>query len=170
MKKLLLPVITAISLSVSSACAFADNIRIGVIDSQQILQKSSQIAAIYEKLTKQFKPRQDKIVAAQKSVQDEINKLNKDGAVMKADERNKLQDKINVDKANVQNMGLAFQRDVATAQNEAMQGFMNQLTNVVKEIAKNNNYDIILQRAGVPFVKESMDVTAQVIDKLNKNS
>ncbi len=172
MRKLLLSVVTAVSLLVSTGAFAANtpagaNFKIGVIDVQLVLQKSPQIAAINSQLTKEFKPRQDKIVAAQKDLQAEVDKLNKNANVMSDGERNKLQDQIIADKANVEGMALSFKRDLSQAQGKAMQDFMGQLTQVVNEIAKKGNYDLILQRAGVPYANSSLDVTNQVLQELN---
>ena len=172
MRKLLLSIITAATfLTAGSALAepaAGANLKIGVIDVQQILQKSPQISVINSQLTKDFKPRQDKIVAAQKDLQAEVDKLNKNANVMSDADRNKLQDQINADKANVQGMAISLQRDLQQAQNKAMQDFMNQLTAVVNDVAKKGNYDLILQRAGVPYANNNLDVTALVLSQLQK--
>jgi outer membrane protein len=170
MRKILLSLVSVVALlAAGNAVAAVDaNLKIGVIDMQQILQKSNQIKTINEQLTKQFKPRQDKIIAQQKQIQDETNKINKEGSVINANDRNKLQDKIIKERADLQGVAVAFQRDVSNAQNQAMQGFMTKLTAVVNNIAKAGNYDLIMQRAGVPYVKENLDVTKPVLDELNK--
>jgi len=173
MRKLLLSIITAATL-LTAGSAFAANapamttLKIGVIDVQTILQKSPQIAAINNQLTKQFKPRQDKIVAAQKDLQAEADKLQKNANVMNDADRNKLQDQIIADKANVQGMAISFRRDLQQAQSKAMQDFMNQLTGVVNDVAKKGGYDLILQRAGVPYSNPNLDMTQQVLQELNK--
>src|SRR5690242_2847057 len=118
----LLSFISAVTLLSAVSVANADNYKIGVIDVEQIMQKSPQIAAINAQLTRQFKPRQDKLVADQKNLQDEIDKFNRNSAVMSVGDRDKLQDQINADKGNVQTMAIAFQRDLNAAQTQAMQG------------------------------------------------
>lgn len=177
MKKIILSAIASVGILLGSVNAYAmantaapasNGAKVGIIDMQLIMQKSTQISAINEQLTKDFKPRQDKLMATQKSLQDEVNKLNKDAAVMSAADKAKAQEKFNKDKVDLQNSMLSFQRDVAAAQNKAMEGFMRQLNNAVSNVAKTNNFDLILQRAGVPFFKETMDVTQQVTTELNK--
>lgn len=169
MRKSILSLVAASALLFASVSASAENLKVGVVDMQQILQKSSQIAAVNEQLIKQFKPRQDKIIASQKALQDEANKLNKDGAVMTPADRNKLQDKIIKDRADLQGAAGTFQRDVTNAQNQAMQTFMGQFNKVVAGVAKDGNFDLILQRSAVPYVKENLDVTQLILDKLNKS-
>lgn len=167
MKKVILAALTS-GLLMAATCASADDLKVGVVDLQQVMQKSAQITAINAQLTKEFQPRQDKIVAAQKALQAEIDQLSRNSTTMTDTDRNKLQDKIISDRANVQGMMLAFQRDVNSAQTQAMQKFMAQLNTIVANIAKADNYDLVLQRAGVPFVKNTLDITSQVVDGLNK--
>lgn len=170
MKKVILASAFAASLVLASSSAVADPVKIGVIDLQQIMQKSSQIAAINNQLTKDFKPRQEKIVTAQKDLQTETDQLTRNSATMTETDRNKLQDKLIADRSNVQAQMLTFQRDLNAAQNQAMQKFMTQLNDVVSKVAANGGFDLVLQKAGVPFVKTSLDVTNQVLEQLNKKS
>lgn len=174
MRKLLLSFLAAAAL-LTAGSAFAAstptppaNLKVGVLDVQQVLQKSPQIAAINNQLTKEFKPRQDKLTALQKQLQNESDNLNKNANVMSDSERNKLQDKVMADKVEMQTQIVSFQRDLQQAQNKAMQDFMGQLTQVVNNIAKKGNYDLILQRAGVPFANDNLDVTDQVLKELAK--
>jgi len=172
MKKTVLSLASALTLFLAvgnaSAATETPGAKVAVVDMQQVLQKASQIKTINDQLTKQFKPRQDKIITQQKTLQDETNKLEKEATVMSAADRGKLQDKIIKERADLQGVAVAFQRDVSAAQNQAMQGFMNKFTTVVSNVAKTNNYDLVIQRSGAPYVKENLDITKQVLDELNK--
>ena len=57
------------------------------------------IVALNKQLKDQFQPRQDALVKAQTDLQSEIDKLNKNGAVMNTADRSQLQDKIIADRA-----------------------------------------------------------------------
>lgn len=168
MKKWLLLFVSALGLLLVVSTASADNLKIGVLDVEQIIQKSPQIASINGQLTKQFKPRQEKLIEVQKNLQAEMEKFNRNSAVMSVAERDKLQDQINADKGNAQTMAIAFQRDLNTAQAQAMQSFMGELSGVVATVAKNGKYDLILQRGGVPYASPTLDVTSLVLDELKK--
>lgn len=167
MKKTILGAVVLTASLFFASNALAD-IKLGVLDLQQIMQKSNQIASLNKQLTNEFKPRQDKILALQKDLQAESDQLSRNSATMTESDRNKLQDKIIADRANLQGMMLSFQRDVNTAQNQAMQKFMTQLNAVVSTVANKNNFDVVLQRAGVPFVKNNLDITDQVLTEMNK--
>lgn len=175
MKKAILAVVTSGLLLLTSNAFAADApapasapIKIGVIDLQQIMKNSTQIVAVNAQLTKEFQPRQQKIIDAQKAFQAESDQLSRNSTTMTDADRSKLQDQIITDRSNVQGMMLSFQRDVNAAQNEALQKFMAQLNTVVSTVAKAGGFDLVLQRAGVPYVNTNLDITKQVLDQLNK--
>lgn len=173
MRKNLLSIFTAVALilvgvNASAATTTTTNLRVGVIDLQQIIQKAPQVANINADLNKTFKPRQDKILAAQKDLQAESDSLERNSSTMSVSDRNKLQDKVMSDRASLQEMVVSFQRDLNTAQTQGMQSFMSQLNNVINSIAKIGNYNLILQRAAAPYVDSSMDITPQVLQALSK--
>ncbi len=154
-----------LTLSVGSAYA-ADNLKIGVVDMNQVLQKSPLMISLNDGLNKQFKSRQDEINSAQKSLQDELYSLNSN-TTMSADERSKLQNKIINDKANVDVMTTTFQKDLAIAKDGASQKFMTKLADVLNKVAKDGRYDIIEQRTNLLYINSALDITSQVIPQVS---
>jgi len=137
--------------------------KMGVLDMQQIMKESPQVAALNKQLQDQFKPRQEKIAAAQKNMQNEIEKFKKDSTVMSNADKTKLEEKINADQTSLAKMGQSFQQDLNKAQGEAMQKFMGNLQTAVNNVAKQGKYSMIVNRAAVPYYDPSLDVTKQVL-------
>jgi outer membrane protein len=154
-----------LTLSVGSAYA-ADNLKIGVVDMNQVLQKSPLMISLNDGLNKQFKSRQDEINSAQKSLQDELYSLNSN-TTLSSDERSKLQNKIINDKANVDVMTTTFQKDLAIAKDSASQKFMTKLADVLNKVAKDGRYDIIEQRTNLLYINSALDITSQVIPQVS---
>ncbi len=167
MKKLLKGVLGAIALLSLHSMAFADT-KIGVLDLREILQKAPQIAVSNTELQKQFKPRNDKIVAAEKELQAKIDKLNRDGAVMSETERSQLQDKIITEKATLGGMIASFRKDLNDAQNKAMQKLMTQINGIVAKIGTDGKYSLIMVRDASAYFDKTLDITPQVIQQLGK--
>lgn len=165
----LLFVMSFTAMAEPNASASASGIRVGVINVQQIMTKSPMVVALNKQLKDQFQPRQTELVTAQTNLQAEVDKLNKNGAVMSNADRSALQDKIIADKANLQGLGQSFQQDLNTAQSQAMQAFMAKLQAAVNVVAANGKYDLILQRSGTPYVSSALDVTDQVLQQLAKS-
>lgn len=163
--KVVLPVV-AMLFAGSVFAQAAPATKIGVLDMQQIMQKAPQVIAINKQLQAQFQPRQQKIEAAQKQLQDEVNNLNRNASVMSVADRTKLQEKVNKDKDDFQAMVQSYQKDLNAAQSADMQKFMGDLNGAVNNVAKQGGYTLIVQRAAVPFMQPDMDVTGAVLKAL----
>jgi outer membrane protein len=156
------PVSAAAPASTSAA------VKVGVIDMQQIMQQSAQAVSLNKQLQTQFQPRQQKLVTAQKNLQDEMNQFNKNGPTLSDADRTKLQNQILTDRTSFQQMVQSYQQDLSTAQNQAMQKFMGNVQNAVSEVAKQGSYTLIVQRAAAPYADPSLDITKQVITDMSK--
>lgn len=174
MLKMLKVVVPALLLS-ASVSAFAaapddaaDGAKIGIFDMQQMMQTSPLVDQLNKKLQDQFKPRQDKIAAAQKSLGDEINKLNDTNSKLTNDDRNKLKDKVVSDRAAYEAMAKSYQEDLSKAQNEAMQKLMGQLTTAVSDVAQKDGYTLVVQKGAVLYSQPQSDVTKQVLNVMPK--
>jgi outer membrane protein len=161
-----LSIITAGVLTLMVGSAYADTLKIGVVDMNQILQKSPLMISLNDGLNKQFKPRQEEINNASKSLQEEMYNLNS-ATNMSADDRSKLQNKIITDKANVDVMTTTFQKDLAIAKDQASQKFMTKLADVINKVAKDGRYDLIEQRTNLLYLNTSLDITPQILQQVS---
>lgn len=167
MKKLVKFALAACALLLMNSVAFAD-VKIGVVDVREVLQKAPQMAAISADIQKQFKPREAKIVEAQKALQAKMDKLNRDGAVMSESERTQLQDKVISEKATLGGMIASFQQDLNNAQNKGIQNLMTQINNIVAKIGTDGKYSVIVVRDAAAYFDKTLDITPQVIQQLSK--
>jgi outer membrane protein len=173
MKKLLVSLTAAAFFLVASDVFAAPapsptTLKIGVVDLQRIMQKSSQVAAIASQLEKRFKPRQQNILAARKALQDQAEKLNRNASVMREGDRTKLQNKIIADRANLQSSEISFQQEVNAAQTQETQKFMQKLRGILTQIAKSGSYTMIMIKQGIPYVDDKLDITDAVLTALEK--
>lgn len=170
MKKLLVSFTAVIALLFVSSGAFAADapLKIGVIDLQKIMQKSSQVAAMSSQLEKRFKPKQQAILSARKALQEQAEKLNRNAAVMSEGDRTKLQNKIIADRANLQSSEISFQQEVNAAQTQETQKFMQKLRGVLSQLAKSGSYTLIMIKQGLPYVDDKFDITDMVLAALEK--
>ncbi len=168
MNKVCLVSIVTLMTGLLSLSALADEVKLAVVDMQVVLQKAPQIAKINDALTRQFKSRQDNIVKAQNELQKEASNLQKNAAVMKADERNNLENKLMTDQNNVKSMIASFQSDLSKQQSKSLSGFSQQLGNVVSKIAAQDKYDVVIQKGSTLYAKNDLDITSQVLEALKK--
>ncbi|TLY47872.1 MAG: OmpH family outer membrane protein [Gammaproteobacteria bacterium] len=168
MNKVCLLSIVTLMTGLLSLSVHADEAKLAVVDMQVILQKAPQISKINDALTRQFKGRQDSIVKAQNELQKEAENLQKNAAVMQADKRSNLENKLMIDRNNVNSMIAAFQKDLSKQQSESLHSFSQQLDSVVSKVAAQSGYDLVIQKASTLYAKNNLDITQQILDVLKR--
>jgi len=142
------------------------SLNIGVIDLAAVLQQSSDAKAAGDQLKKEFQPRQQKIVEGQNQLQKDQDQLRRNGSVMSSGDLQALQTKISTEGRDLQQLQQNYMQDLRTAQSQAMQKVLAQVDQVVQKVAKQNNYDLIVQKNAVAYSDSKVDVTNQVIDAM----
>lgn len=160
-------VLVALVFSLFGTTVFADWAKIGVVDLQKIMQTSGQMKEIQQKLEKEFKPRRDKLVAMESSLKSDMEKFKRDGAILSASQKKELEKKIVAAQQQFERDGQQYQQELSTAHNEAMEGLYNKVRAAITKIAKDEKYDLIVQKDATPFSTESLDVTDKVIKAIN---
>ena len=150
-----------------SAQAAAET-RIGVVDLRQALFSSNDAQAFSEKLQQDFAGDEAQVREAQEAARKLKDRLEKDGAMMNESERNQLagefQDK-------VKEFNFLKQRlDTAVAKRK--QAFLDdarpEVDAAVKELLEEHDLDLILPSEAVVYVKPELNLTAELLDKLNR--
>lgn len=170
MKKVLALVSSILLISGTQAFAASDATQpnIAVVNVQQVFQQSPKIAELNKKLQNQFKPRQDKLVAAQKTLQDEVDKFKKESPTMSQKDKDALQKKIVDDQSSLAKDASAFQQDLSKEQSKIMKGVLAELNGVISGIAKQNNYTMVLDSQAVIYANDSADITKDVSKDFDK--
>lgn len=153
-----------------AADAVTPNIRVAVVNVQQVLQQSPRVAELSKKLEGDFKSRQTKINDQQKSLQDELDKFKKDSTTMSQKDRDAAQKKIAADRSDLVKQVVAYQQDLQKEQNKIMQGILADLNGIVSNIAKAQNYTLVMDSQAVIFAADGNDITKDVAKKFNDKS
>jgi len=135
---------------------------VAVVNVQQLFQQSPRIADLNKKLQDQFKPRQDKLILAQKNLQDELDGFKKDSATMSQSQKDKMQKKIANDQSTLSRDANSFQQDLGKEQKRIMSGVLADLNNIISKIAKQNGYTLVLDSQAVVYAADSQDITKDV--------
>lgn len=158
--------ITAVLMALSFP-AMAET-RIGVVDLRQALFSSNDAKNFSETLQKDFAADEAKVREVQEEARKLKERLEKDGAMMNESERSKLTGEF---QEKVKEFNFLKQRlDSAVAQRK--QSFLEQarpeVDLAVEELLEENNLDIILPSEAVVYVKPEMNLTPQLLEKLNR--
>lgn len=146
---------------------YAAELKVGVVNLDTVLQKSSLAMKLNAKISNDFQPKQDALNAAQKKLQDSVDQLTYNAYKMSPDERNALQTKIAGQRRDLEVMAGTMQKDLQIAQSQSSQEILSKLNGVIQKIAKDGSYDMVLTSANMLYLNNTIDITKQVTDQLN---
>jgi len=142
--------------------------RIGVVDLRQALFSSDEAKTFSEQLERDFGDDEARVRQAQQEAQKLQDRLQKDGAMMNETERKELSGQF---QQKVQQFNQLKQRLDATVNQRKQQFVENARPEVdaaVQELLEENNLDIILPSEAVVYAKPDMNLTEQLLEKLNQ--
>ncbi|MFA5959919.1 MAG: OmpH family outer membrane protein [Tatlockia sp.] len=160
-------ILVTLMLSVMSFSVCADNAKLGIVDLQKIMQTSSQMKAIQQKLEKDFKPRRDKLVAMEEGLKQDMEKFKREGAVMSSAQKKDLEKKIFTVQQTFEREGQQYQQELSTAHNEAMEELYTKIRKAIAKVAEADSYDVVLQKDAAPYSSERFDITSKVIEQIS---
>jgi len=149
-----------------SAGVLADEIKIGVVDTEKVLAESAPAVRALKKIEKEFLPRDQelrKMASQAKALQDV---LEKDGKTMpEADRRNKERDLANLNRE-YQRAQRQMREDLSLRQNDEVAALQLTATKTIQVIAETEKYDLILPLRDLIYRSQRIDITEKVIKAL----
>jgi outer membrane protein len=163
-----LTTLLGLSLSISVApVPAAPAYVIAVIDPTRIVEQSPQYEAARAQLQKEVGDREKKLVEQQKQIAELQKKLERDAALMSEEEIQRLQSDIRNRDRKVKYAQAEFREDFSLRQNELRNKLAKQVDEVVKELAREENIDLIFSE-GLVYFSKRMDISDKVIARLRK--
>lgn len=150
-----------------SPSLYAQDIRLGFVNTAQIMNEAPQAAAARERLKKEFKSRDEKIVALQNDLKSLEEEMYKNSPIMNDNLRNQNEHKVVSLKRDIKRAKEEFNEDLNIRRNEELTKLQKQVYETIVAVAKEKNYDVILGDS-VLFASKRVDLTGQVIQKLKQ--
>ena len=154
-------------LSLSLAPVHAEEYKLGAVNAVKVLEQSPQAERARKVIEQEFAPRDKKLVAQQKEIKEMEDHLTKDGAIMSEAERSKLERDLINKKRDLKRDQDEFRDDFNFRRNEEFSKIQKDIVNAIQEVAKQNNYDVVLSD-GVIYASDKVDISNLVIEYLKK--
>ncbi|HEY9149342.1 MAG TPA: OmpH family outer membrane protein [Gammaproteobacteria bacterium] len=142
--------------------------RVGVVNTVKLMEEAPQARDAQSKIESEFAPREKELVALQRNIRDQEERLNRDGAVMSEAERTKLERDVLGLRRDLNRAQDEFRDDLNIRRNEALSKLQKVMYDATLALAKEQNYDLILGQ-GVVYASDKVDITALVLKKLNND-
>ncbi len=159
--------VMAFAAPIKAADAPSTNLRIAVVDIQQLLKESKAAKGIETQLATIRKNFQAEVEAEEKSLQAKEKAITEQKSKLKEDELkakiSAFQKDVAASQKKIQDKKAALDKSVATA----VGTLRNQIVKDVADIGTKQNLDMVLARTDVVIVSKNLDITQQVLERLD---
>lgn len=143
--------------------------KIGVVNVRRLLEESPQAKQAQATLQNEFAARQREVVQLEKDLRAKDEKFQRDGATMTETDRRNAERELRESQRELQRKQQELSEDFNLRRNEEIGKVQRSLLQEVQNYAKSQNYDLIVGD-GVLYAAESMDITTQILNAMNRKS
>ena len=154
----------ALAASAAPVGAALAETKVGVVNVSRLLQESPQAQAASQALENEFAGRRRDLENQQKDLKAKEDKLQKDGAVMAANERASAEKALRDGQRELARKQNEFMEDLNVRRNEALGQLQRTVLQEVQAYAKTAGLDVVV--ADALYASPSVDITAQVLAAL----
>ena len=148
------------------ADANANEIKIGIVNTEKILREAAPAVKAQKKIEKEFLPRDQELQKMAKQAKVLQEQLEKEGTTLpEADRRNKERDLANLNRE-YQRAQRQLREDLSLRQNEEFASILERANRAIQVIAEAEKYDLILQLQDSVYRSPRIDITDKVIKAL----
>jgi outer membrane protein len=145
--------------------ARSDELKIGFVSTERIMRESSAAKAAETRLTQEFAKRDKELQDLGVKLKATAEKLDKDSPVLPEAEKLRQQRDLQEMDREFQRRRREFQEDLNQRKNEELQSLLERAQRIVRQLAEQEKYDVILQDA--VYVGPRADVTDKVLKILD---
>jgi outer membrane protein len=143
--------------------------KIGVVNTETLIQNSPQYLAAQNTLQQEFAPRQREIQGLQQSLTALDERLRRDSATMTELQRSQAERELTEGSRTLRTKSEAAEEDFGIRRDEEMAKLRRIVSDEIAVYAKANGYDLILV-SGVGYASTAYDVTKPLLEALNKKA
>jgi len=152
----------------SSSVVSAEELKVGILKSQLILNESVPAKAALQKLQAEFSKREKELVGMKSRLEAAGEKFEKDAPVMAESERLRRQRELSDMDREFQRKAREYNEDMNQRRNEESAAVLQRARRIVAEIGEKEKFDIILADESVAYFSKKIDITDKVMSALNK--
>lgn len=168
MKTFILNLFVALGLVGMSLAAAAQEFRVGFINTDRIFREASAAKAAQTKLETEFAKREKEIVDTGSALKTATEKFEREAPTLAESQRNTRQKQLVEQDRDFQRKRREFQEDLNQRKNEELQTVLERANKIVKQVAEQEKYDLVLQEA--VYINPKHDITDKVLKALNASA
>jgi len=143
----------------------AEELKVGYVNSERILRDSIPAKAATAKLEQEFSKRDHELQDVGAKLKASADRFEKDAPVLAESERSRRQRELAELDRDFQRRQREFREDLNQRRNEELQSLLERAQRIVRQIAEQEKYDLIVQDA--VYFSSRVDITEKVLRALN---
>ena len=160
--------LVAVALMASAPLVRAQDLKIGVVNSDRILRDSTPARAAMQKLEGEFSKRDKELQEIGARLKSSAERFEKDAPVMTETDRSRRQRELAEMDREFQRKQREFREDFNQRRNEELQALLERTNRIIRQMAEQEKYDLIVQEA--VYFNPRIDITEKVLRALNANA
>ncbi len=142
--------------------------KIAVVDTQRAIMETEDGLRAQATLKKLFDKRQRELDRKQEELQKEREDIEKQRDVLSKNALSKRVEKWQREMMQLQTVFVDYNKELQKKQNELTSPVFTKLMGVIRRMATNEGYDMVVDKQAVPYVRSDLDLTDRLITLYNQ--
>ncbi|WP_287951891.1 OmpH family outer membrane protein [Diaphorobacter sp.] len=160
-----IPLVVLLGSLAAAVPAQAQEFKAGFVNTDRIFREANTAKAAQAKLEQEFSRREKELVDMGNSLKSATEKFEREAPTMAESQRTVRQRQLMDQDREFQRKRREFQEDLGARKNEELGQVLERANRVVKQVAEQEKYDVILQEA--VYINPKHDITDKVIKAMN---
>ncbi|OQX23463.1 MAG: hypothetical protein BWK80_25880 [Desulfobacteraceae bacterium IS3] len=160
--------ITTLFFFFSVASLYAEDVvKIGIVDLQKIFEESSAGKLVRSEINKKGKEMEADLKSKGGEIEELKKKLEREAAVMSREQRETKEREIEIKILDIKRLKGRYNDELLKLQNTKLESMKKDIFDVVQDMGKKGGYLLIIEKLGVLYSPNTIDVTEELIKQYN---
>lgn len=159
--------LVAAAVSAVACTALAQDFRIGFVNTDRVFREANMAKAAQVKLEQEFSKREKEVQSLANQLKTASEKFEREAPTLAESQRSIRQRQLVDLDRDFQRKQREFQEDLNLRKNEELQQVLERANRVIKQVAENEKYDLVIQEA--VYINPKHDITDKVLNGLNSS-
>lgn len=142
--------------------------KVAIVDMAAVFEQLPQREVVAKTLKSEFSDREAELKKKQDELRTMLEKSQRDAAIMSNTQKTELQRQMESIRSEIQLKGKALQEDFRKRSAEEQNKLLVKVQNAINDLAKKEQYDLVLPRNAVVYMKPAADISSKVVEALSK--
>jgi outer membrane protein len=148
----------------------ADVAKIGVVDFQKIIDKSEPGQAAKSQINTRGKKMEEELKQKGSEIENLKKQLEREALVMSKEKREESEREFRIKVGDFKSLQKKYEQELQQIQKQLVNQIKKDVLDLVNEVGKKEGYQLIMEKVGVLYVPNTMDLTDRIIQEYNKKA